>query len=154
MQTNIVMLPAVVKRMRYFMAYSYIILLCYGFVWYKGACSRGGGGHILWFILSKIHICVSICPCNLYWLFFFFVSCFFCPSVCAYSPSCTWRGTWPCRFWDITTTSSLPPTFWISLWALRRFGRSFPLSHIMGNRCVFVHLHMGMCASICFHVCS
>lgn len=83
--------------------------------------------------LSKIHICLSICPGNLYCLFLY-VYVLVC--VCAHSPSCTWPGTWPCRFWVIITTSSLPPTFWTSPWALRHFAPSFPLSHTMGNRCV------------------
>lgn len=106
--------------------------------------------------LSKTHICLSICPCNLYWLFYVFV--------CTHSPSCTWRGTWPCRSWVIITTFSSLPTFWTSPWALRHFAPSFPLSHTTGNRCVNVcviplHPSVLLCihsyslhaCDVCFH---
>ena len=96
--------------------------------------------------LSKTHICLSICPGNL---------CLFYVCVCTHSPSCTWRGIWPCQSWVIITTFSSLPTFWTSPWALRHFAPSFPLSHTTGNRCVnvcVIPLHPSIL--LCVHSCS
>lgn len=80
--------------------------------------------------LSKIHLCLFVCPAHLHRVCA-------CVHVCvrALSLSCTWRGTWSCQLWVTITTSSLLLTCWTLPWALRRFVPSFPLSHTMANRC-------------------
>lgn len=64
----------VVKRIRYFMAYSSFVNLSF---YHATICfdkiGRTAEEEMLisfLFDLSKIHICLFICPCNLYWLCF------------------------------------------------------------------------------------
>ena len=63
--------------------------------------------------------------------------------------SCISVGTWWCPCLDITTTSSMPVTCWISPWVWKLSARSCPQSHTTANRQVqrkFSNIHL---VSVC-----